>query len=110
MDEQAPSVLDRIGEERRSKFDHNLARVLAKSLGKRVDQRYQSADEMHEAVYGCLVDRGEAIYRCGGSETRPPLHPTPPHPTPLRMSCSLESPSELKTRHTPFDGVVGWQW
>ena len=24
--------------------------------------RYQSADEMHAAVYSCLIDRGEAEY------------------------------------------------
>ncbi len=63
MDDHAPSVLERINDDRRSKFDNNLARVIAKSLEKRVEQRYQSADEMHEAIYSCLVDRGEAIYR-----------------------------------------------
>ena len=28
----------------------------------RADRRYGSADEMHEAVFGCLVARGEARY------------------------------------------------
>ncbi len=65
MDEKAPSVLDKISDERRSKFDNNLARVISKSLEKKVEVRYQTADEMHEAIYSCLVDRGEAMYRCG---------------------------------------------
>jgi hypothetical protein len=73
MDEHAPSVLDRISDERRSKFDNNLARVIAKSLEKRVEPRYQSADEMHEAIYSCLVDRGEAMYRCNVNAYRCPL-------------------------------------
>jgi len=34
MEERAPSVLDRLGEDRRSNFDHNLARVLARALEK----------------------------------------------------------------------------
>ncbi len=63
MEEVAPSVLDRLSENRRSIFDHNLTRVISKALEKRVEARYQSVDEMHEAVYSCLVDRGEAVYR-----------------------------------------------
>ena len=63
MDEAAPSVLDRLHEDRRSKFDNNLARVIATALEKHVEHRYQSVDEMHESVYACLVDRGEAVYR-----------------------------------------------
>ena len=63
MDEVAPSVLDRLGEGRRSTFDNNLATVMAHALEKRVERRYQSVDEMHEAIYGCLIDRGEAFYR-----------------------------------------------
>ncbi len=63
MEEEAPSVLDQLGHDRRSKFDHNLARVISKALQKRVEWRYQSVDEMHEALYSCLVDRGEAVYR-----------------------------------------------
>jgi hypothetical protein len=63
MDEAAPYVLDRLAEERRAKFDNNLARVIAKALEKQVDDRYHSVDEMHEAIYACLIDRGEAVYR-----------------------------------------------
>ena len=63
MDEPAPYVLDRLVGERRAKFDNNLARVIAKALEKRVEQRYQGVDEMHEAIYACLIDRGEAVYR-----------------------------------------------
>ncbi len=80
MEEVAPSVLDRLGDDRRSHFDHNLARVIAKALEKRVESRHQSADEMHEAVYSCLVDRGEAVYR---SAPRPARRaPVPPRDVP----------------------------
>ncbi len=43
-------------------FDHNLSKVIAKALKKRVWERYNSADEMHEALYACLIQRGEASY------------------------------------------------
>eukprot|EP00292_Cryptomonas_paramecium_P002636 CAMPEP_0113722472 /NCGR_PEP_ID=MMETSP0038_2-20120614/37772_1 /TAXON_ID=2898 /ORGANISM="Cryptomonas paramecium" /LENGTH=2376 /DNA_ID=CAMNT_0000651725 /DNA_START=109 /DNA_END=7236 /DNA_ORIENTATION=+ /assembly_acc=CAM_ASM_000170 len=62
MDEHAPSVLDKLPDDRRSKFDHNLARVISQALEKRVSERFQSVDEMHDAVYSCLIDRGEAVY------------------------------------------------
>ena len=63
MDEAAPYVLDRLTAERRANFDNNLARVIAKALEKRVERRYQCVDEMHEAIYACLINRGEAMYR-----------------------------------------------
>ena len=63
LDEAAPYVLDKLHEDRRSTFDNNLARVIATALEKRIERRYQSGDEMHDAVYACLVDRGEAVYR-----------------------------------------------
>jgi serine/threonine protein kinase len=62
LDEKAPNILDRLDEERRSQFDHNLAKVIAKALEKRVEKRYSSVDEMHEAIYSCLIRRGEAEY------------------------------------------------
>mmetsp|Transcript_36696 Transcript_36696/g.96836 ORF Transcript_36696/g.96836 Transcript_36696/m.96836 type:complete len:562 (+) Transcript_36696:5975-7660(+) len=77
MDDPAPSVLDMLPDDRRGKFDHNLARVIAQvsitvlvcvvfiflqSLEKHVDNRFQTVDEMHDAVFACLIDRGEAIY------------------------------------------------
>ena len=62
LDEKAPNVLDRLSEERRSQFDHNLAKVIGKALEKRVENRYSSVDEMHEAIYSCLIRRGEAVY------------------------------------------------
>ena len=62
MDEKAPEVLDMLPEGRRSTFDHNLSKVIAKSLEKRVEARYGSADEMHEAAFACLIQRGEACY------------------------------------------------
>ena len=36
--------------------------MIAKALEKVVSNRYVSADEMHEAVYCCLIERGEACY------------------------------------------------
>ena len=62
MEEKAPDVLDTLPESRRSTFDHNLSRVIAKALQKKVEERYESADEMHEAVYACLIEREEACY------------------------------------------------
>ncbi len=71
MDESAPYVLDKLNEDRRSKFDNNLAKVIACSLEKYVQNRYQSVDEMHEAIYSCLIDRGEATYRFGSAANFP---------------------------------------
>ena len=62
MDEQAPSIFDRLGQERSSRFDNGLVKVVAKALEKRVHNRYRTADEMCDAVYNCLVSRGEASY------------------------------------------------
>ena len=62
MDEYAPNVLDILSENRRSIFDNNLAKAIAKALEKKVAYRYSSADEMHEAVYRCLIARGEGCY------------------------------------------------
>ena len=61
LEATAPDVLDLI-QERRSTFDHNLCKVIAKALKKQVQERFASADEMHEAVYCCLIERGEACY------------------------------------------------
>jgi serine/threonine protein kinase len=62
MSEKAPHVLDALPEGRRSTFDNNLSKVIEKALEKQVGERYGSADEMHEAVYACLIERGEACY------------------------------------------------
>jgi serine/threonine protein kinase len=62
MDEHAPNVLDKLDEQRRSTFDNNLAKTIAKALEKKVANRYQTTDEMHDAVYLCLIDKGEAFY------------------------------------------------
>jgi serine/threonine protein kinase len=62
LDAAAPDVMDRISADRRPTFDHNLARVIARALEKRAADRFGSADEMHEAAYRCLVQRGEACY------------------------------------------------
>ena len=63
MHERAPNVLDKLSEDKRSTFDNNLAKVIAQSLEKSLTNRYCSVDEMHEAIYSCLIDRGEAMYR-----------------------------------------------
>jgi serine/threonine protein kinase len=62
MDERAPSVLDALAEDRRAGFDNNLSKVIARAMEKRVERRYASADEMHDAVYGCLIAKGESFY------------------------------------------------
>ena len=62
MDEKAPSVLDMMDDAHRAVFDHNLAKAIAKALEKKISDRYQSVDEMHEAIYSCLVNSGEACY------------------------------------------------
>lgn len=63
MEEKAPNVLDKLGENQRASFDNNLAKVIACALEKDVLNRFKSVDEMHEAVYSCLVEQGEASYR-----------------------------------------------
>eukprot|EP00292_Cryptomonas_paramecium_P002656 CAMPEP_0113679356 /NCGR_PEP_ID=MMETSP0038_2-20120614/10580_1 /TAXON_ID=2898 /ORGANISM="Cryptomonas paramecium" /LENGTH=2825 /DNA_ID=CAMNT_0000597341 /DNA_START=49 /DNA_END=8526 /DNA_ORIENTATION=- /assembly_acc=CAM_ASM_000170 len=62
MDASAPSVLDRMDEGRRSRFDHYLAQVISRAMEKRVDCRFSTVDEMHQAIYNCLIRRGEAVY------------------------------------------------
>ena len=62
MNEKAPSPLDVMPESLRSNFDHNLSKVIAKALEKKVTERYVSADEMHDSLYSCLIQRGEASY------------------------------------------------
>ena len=62
MDAKAPNVLDKLHSENRSKFNNNLAKVISKALEKKVEERYGSVDEMHDAVYRCLIDQGEAFY------------------------------------------------
>ena len=62
LDQKAPSVLDIMNPTRRARFDHQLTKVISKALEKRVIQRYASSDEMHEAIYSCLVVKGEAYY------------------------------------------------
>ena len=62
MHEKAPNVLNMLPKSRLSTFDHNLSKIIAKALEKPVGMRYTSADEMHEAVYMCLIQRGEATY------------------------------------------------
>jgi hypothetical protein len=55
-------VLDALPEGLLPTFDHSLAKVIAKALEKKVVKRYFSVDNMHEAVYACLIERGEACY------------------------------------------------
>jgi hypothetical protein len=62
MAASAPSVLDRMDGDRRAKFDGHLARVIARALEKRVEDRYRQASEMSRDVYRCLVMSGEASY------------------------------------------------
>ena len=62
MDVAAPNILDKVEESKRSKFDHNLAKVISKALEKTPANRFLSTDEMHDAVYHCLVVKGEAFY------------------------------------------------
>ena len=62
MEVKAPNVMDSLECSKRSAFDTNLANVIAKALEKKVADRYQSVDEMHDSVYKCLVAKGEAQY------------------------------------------------
>jgi serine/threonine protein kinase len=62
MEEKAPNLLDRINADMRSVFDHSLALVTAKALEKEAINRYFSADDMHGAVFGCLVKNGKYLY------------------------------------------------
>ncbi len=62
MEEKVPNIRDIIDKERSAKFDNSLAKVIARALEKNVEERLQTPDEMHEAVYSCLVVKGEALY------------------------------------------------
>jgi serine/threonine protein kinase len=62
MEGKAPNLLHSIDTDRTSEFDHRLAVVIAKALEKKAIKRYQSADEMHGAVFECLVANGKAFY------------------------------------------------
>ena len=63
MDAPPPSLLDFLHDSSRPSFSNGFASVVTKAMTKRVAKRYQSADEMHEAVYRCLINTGEACYR-----------------------------------------------
>ncbi len=63
MDAPPPSLLDALDESLRPSFNNGLAKVVGRAMTKRVAGRYQSADEMHEAIYRCLITTGEACYR-----------------------------------------------
>jgi hypothetical protein len=60
--EEKASLLNRINHGMGSKFDHSLVSVISTALENKAKKRYQSADEMHGAVFGCLVVRGSACY------------------------------------------------
>jgi serine/threonine protein kinase len=62
MTETAPSVLCRIGPDRSSEFDGSLGTVIATALEKKPSARYASSDDMHGAVFGCLVMLGKAFF------------------------------------------------
>ena len=62
MASKPPSILEFLSDEKRARFDHNLVKVTAKAMEKNISNRYASVDEMYEAVYQCLISRGEAFY------------------------------------------------
>ena len=60
-----------------------------------MDKRYRTADEMHEAVYACLVSKGEKV-----------LRPVPPHAhTPKAKSVG---PSPGSTQPLPFAPLLAF--
>jgi len=62
LESKLPSVLDRMDESKRAKFDHGLALIIEKALEKRMESRFATVDEMHGQIYQCLVMKGEASY------------------------------------------------
>ena len=62
MNLRAPCVLDKLKEDQRPIFDHNLAMVIDKALEKNIGTRFKSVDDMLDAVYACLIKKGEAVY------------------------------------------------
>ena len=62
MNEKAPEIFASLPDEKCAYFDKNLADVISKALEKDTENRYTCADEMHEAVFQCLVSKGQACY------------------------------------------------
>ena len=62
MNDTAPEIFDALPDDRCPYFDRNLASVIAKALEKNIQSRYSCVDEMNEALYNCLVCKGEAFY------------------------------------------------
>ena len=55
-------MLDRVDTDSPSELERSLAPVVAKALEVEAGKRYSSADEMHAAVFGCLVAHCRAFY------------------------------------------------
>ena len=62
LDIKTPSLLEKLEGERRANFDLNLAKVIEKATEKNLCLRYSTVNEMYDAVYQCLISRGEAYY------------------------------------------------
>jgi len=63
LESPSPDIRDVTGtDEIRAGLSTAFAKVVAKGLAKKVEDRYQTADELVSALYGCLVDSKERVY------------------------------------------------
>ena len=62
MDSKAPDVRDIVSADLSSEISSSFACVVGRCLEKRMENRFSTVDEMATALFGCLVQKGEAVY------------------------------------------------
>ena len=62
MESKAPDVRDSAPAAIRANISSSFSKVIAKCLEKCQEKRFASVDALATALYGCLVEKGEAMY------------------------------------------------